>query len=182
MLTRMLDDELNVLPISRGKNIEPLEDDRDADPQATKAAEQLKELKEGLGDTKPAGPLVALTKTTDQARALLTFIDSVAIPSSGSSSSSSPATVVTLTAARGRGKSAALGLAVAGAIAHGYANIFVTSPSPENLKTFFEFLFKGLDALEWEENREGVRERMEEKARRWMEQSAEKRKGKALFN
>ena len=152
----VLDDELNVLPISRGKNIEPLEDGADADPQATKASGQLKELKDSLADSKPAGPLVGLTKTTDQARALLTFIDSVAIPTSSasSSSSSSPATVVTLTAARGRGKSAALGLAVAGAIAHGYANIFVTSPSPENLKTFFEFLFKGLDALEWEENRE----------------------------
>lgn len=50
---------------------------------------------------------------------------------------------VSLTAARGRGKSAALGLAVAAAVAFGYANIFITSPSPENLKTFFEFVFKG---------------------------------------
>lgn len=50
---------------------------------------------------------------------------------------------VSLTASRGRGKSAALGIAVAGAIAFGYSNIFVTSPSPENLKTFFEFVFKG---------------------------------------
>lgn len=50
---------------------------------------------------------------------------------------------VSLTAARGRGKSAALGIAVAAAIAFGYSNIFVTSPSPENLKTFFEFIFKG---------------------------------------
>lgn len=50
---------------------------------------------------------------------------------------------VSLTASRGRGKSAALGLAVAGAIAFGYSNIFVTSPTPENLNTFFQFLFKG---------------------------------------
>jgi hypothetical protein len=34
----------------------------------------------------------------------------------------------------------------AGAIALGYANIFVTAPSPENLRTLFEFVFKGLDA------------------------------------
>jgi N-acetyltransferase 10 len=50
---------------------------------------------------------------------------------------------VSLTAARGRGKSAALGLAMAGAVAFGYSNIFVTSPSPENLTTLFEFVFKG---------------------------------------
>jgi hypothetical protein len=56
---------------------------------------------------------------------------------------------VALTAARGRGKSAALGLAVAGALALGYSNIFVTAPSPENLRTLFEFVFKGLDELEY---------------------------------
>jgi hypothetical protein len=33
-----------------------------------------------------------------------------------------------------------------GAIALGYANIYVTAPSPENLRTLFEFVFKGLDA------------------------------------
>ena len=54
---------------------------------------------------------------------------------------------VALTAARGRGKSAALGLAVAGALGLGYSNIFVTAPSPENLRTLFEFVFKGLDEL-----------------------------------
>ena len=59
---------------------------------------------------------------------------------------------VTLTAGRGRGKSAALGLAIAAALTHGYSNIFVTSPSPENLKTLFDFVFKGMDALGYEEH------------------------------
>ena len=59
---------------------------------------------------------------------------------------------MTLTAARGRGKSAALGVSMAAAIAYGYSNIFITSPSPENLKTVFEFLLKGLDALGYEEH------------------------------
>ena len=59
---------------------------------------------------------------------------------------------VTLTAGRGRGKSAALGIAIAAAISHGYSNIFVTSPSPENLKTLFEFIFKGFDALGYTEH------------------------------
>lgn len=57
-----------------------------------------------------------------------------------------------LTAGRGRGKSAALGLAISGAVAFGYSNIFVTSPTPENLKTLFEFIFKGFDSLGYEEH------------------------------
>ena len=31
-----------------------------------------------------------------------------------------------------------------------YSNLFVTSPSPENLHTLFEFVFKGFDALEYQ--------------------------------
>jgi N-acetyltransferase 10 len=61
-------------------------------------------------------------------------------------------TTASLTAGRGRGKSAAVGLSLAAALSAGYANIFVTSPTPENLKTVFEFLFKGLDALGYEEH------------------------------
>ncbi len=49
-------------------------------------------------------------------------------------------------------QSAALGLAIAGALALGYSNIFVTAPSPENLRTLFEFVFKGLDSLDYKEH------------------------------
>ena len=59
---------------------------------------------------------------------------------------------VSLTAGRGRGKSAALGIALASSIVYGFSNIFVTAPSPENLQTVFEFLFKGLDALNYREH------------------------------
>lgn len=59
---------------------------------------------------------------------------------------------VALTAGRGRGKSAALGMALAGAVAYGYSNIFVTAPTPENLKTVFDFVFKGFDALKYKEH------------------------------
>ena len=128
-----------------------------------KVESDLKELKEGLADTKPVGELVKLAKTIDQVRvsllscrsscltavqaqAILTFVDAIAEKTLSST--------VTLTAARGRGKSAALGLAIAAALAHGYSNIFVTSPSPENLKTVFEFVFKGMDALGYEEHLE----------------------------
>ena len=35
----------------------------------------------------------------------------------------------------------------AGALGLGYSNIFVTAPSPENLRTLFDFVFRGLDEL-----------------------------------
>lgn len=97
-----------------------------------------------MEDVQPAGSLVALSKTVNQAQAILTFIDAISEKTLDST--------VTLTAGRGRGKSAALGIAIAAAISHGYSNIFVTSPSPENLKTLFEFIFKGFDALGYQEH------------------------------
>ena len=136
----VLDDELNVLPISRGKDISPVSDDELPKPQT----KELKELVESLADTKPADALVPLAKTVDQAQAILTFIDAI--------SSKTLSSTVSLTAARGRGKSAALGLSIAAALSFGYSNIFVTSPTPENLKTLFEFIFKGMDALGYEEH------------------------------
>ena len=44
-----------------------------------------------------------------------------------------------------------MGLAVASAIVYGYSNIIVTAPSPENLTTFFEFVVKGFNALQYQE-------------------------------
>jgi N-acetyltransferase 10 len=135
----VVDDELNVLPISGGKHVKLLPP---PDPELegkTPKAKELEEIKESLADSPPVGDLIKLAKTVDQAKALLTFVEAIAEKTLQST--------VTLTAARGRGKSAALGVAVAAAIAHGYSNIFITSPSPENLKTLFEFVFKGFDAL-----------------------------------
>ncbi|CAE7224675.1 unnamed protein product [Rhizoctonia solani] len=139
----VLDDELNVLPISRGKDIEPI-DEAEEKGKGKQIEQELTELKESLADTKPIGELIKLAKTTDQAKALLTFVEAIAEKTLSST--------VALTAARGRGKSAALGMAIAAALAHGYSNIFVTSPSPENLKTLFDFIFKGMDALGYEEH------------------------------
>lgn len=138
----VVDDELNVIPISGARDIKPL-------PPAVEDAEkpQVKELKlfqSEYTDQKPLGPLVAAAKTLDQAKAVVTFVEAIAEKTLRST--------VALTAARGRGKSAALGLAVSAAIAHGYSNIFITSPSPENLRTLFEFIFKGFDVLKLEEH------------------------------
>lgn len=140
----VVDDELNVLPISGGKNVvqlPPPDLDRD---QGSALKQELAEIKDSVADSQLVGSLVTLAKTVDQAKALLTFVEAI--------SEKTLQSTVALTAARGRGKSAALGVAIAAAIAHGYSNIFITSPSPENLKTLFEFVFKGFDALDYQDH------------------------------
>ncbi|CAO1623665.1 unnamed protein product [Parajaminaea phylloscopi] len=141
--TLLLDDELNVLPLSKGKDIQAIDGASSQKAAVSDSARQLEELKDDVGQDAGVAEIVKCCKTLDQARCLLSILDIV--------SSSSLSATVSLTAARGRGKSALLGLAIAVAVAHGYSNIFVTSPSPENLKTLFEFLFKGLSTLGYEE-------------------------------
>ena len=139
-----VDDELNVLPISGGKNVKPLPPLDQESGGKTEARKELDKIKEELVDSPPVGSLIQLARTVDQAKAVLTFVDAI--------SEKTLRSTVTLTAARGRGKSAALGVAIAAAIAHGYSNIFITSPNPENLKTLFEFIFKGFDALNYQDH------------------------------
>ncbi|KAF5689494.1 tRNA(Met) cytidine acetyltransferase [Fusarium circinatum] len=134
----VIDDEMNVLPISGGKGVKKLPPP-DLDNPKTESQIELEAMKEQNEGRQPVGPLISLAKTVDQAKALITFTDAIAEKTLRST--------VTLTAARGRGKSAAMGVAVAAAVAYGYSNIFITSPSPENLKTLFEFVFKGFDEL-----------------------------------
>ena len=144
----VLDDELNILPLSKhSKNLTPLPrhlDEDGGDAFQSPAERELAELKESLKETQPVGALVNLARTRDQAKAILTFVEAI--------SEKSLRSTVALTAARGRGKSAALGFALGAAVAYGYSNIFVTSPSPENLKTVFEFIFKAFDAMHYKEH------------------------------
>lgn len=137
----VVDSNLNVLPISshifqvNSVSVKDVTSETD---------NELKTYVDNLRDTQPVGSLIACCKTLDQAKAVLKFIDAI--------SEKTLRYTVSLTASRGRGKSAALGLAVSAAVAFGYTNIFVTSPSPDNLKTFFEFVFKGFDALGYQEH------------------------------
>ena len=141
----VLDDELNILPISSHirKASANVADALQSRVESQNDAE-LRDLCESLRGTEPAASLMRVAKTADQGKALLTFLDAA--------SEKTLRSTVALTAGRGRGKSAAMGIAIAGALALGYANIFVTAPSPENLKTLFEFIFKGLDALDYKEH------------------------------
>lgn len=140
----VVDDQLSVLPISGARHVKrlPPKDDE----EISSKEQDLKDLKESLADTQPAGSLVSLSKTVNQAEAILRFIDAIAEKTLNST--------VALTAGRGRGKSASLGIAIAAAVAQDYSNIFVTSPSPENLKTLFEFIFKGFDAMGYVEHQD----------------------------
>jgi N-acetyltransferase 10 len=145
----LVDDELNVLPTSSlARSIVPLDPESaragELDAPAAAARRELEALSASLADAQPAGALVSRCRTLDQARACVTFLDAA--------SEKTLRATVALTASRGRGKSAALGLAVAGCLALGYSNIFLTAPSPENLKTLFEFAVRGLDALGWSEH------------------------------
>ncbi|KAG5025461.1 hypothetical protein AAZX31_08G141300 [Glycine max] len=140
----VMDDELNILPISSHiRSITPVPVKEDSD-ELSEAEQDLKNLKEQLNEDFPVGPLIKKCCTLDQGKAVVTFLDVILDKTLRST--------VALLAARGRGKSAALGLSVAGAIAVGYSNIFVTAPSPENLKTLFDFICKGFDALNYKEH------------------------------
>lgn len=140
----VMDDELNILPVSSHmKSITPVPVKEDSEG-LSEADKDLKDLKDQLNDDFPVGPLIKKCRTLDQGKAVITFLDAILDKTLRST--------VALLAARGRGKSAALGLAISGAIAAGYSNIFVTAPSPENLKTLFEFICKGFDMLEYKEH------------------------------
>ncbi|KAH8287026.1 hypothetical protein KR054_000749 [Drosophila jambulina] len=138
----VVNDDLTVLPLSsKTINVTPVNPDG-AGRSPNEAS--LKELKESLMNVQPAGALVNLCKTYDQANAVAQFIEALV--------DKQLKPPMSLTAARGRGKSAALGLSIAAAVAFGYVNVYVTSPHPENLITLFEFVLKGFDALEYQEH------------------------------
>ena len=144
----VLDDELNILPLSKQtlKGLSSLEH-KDISLLNEDGQEnvELQELKKSLTDTPSVGCLVELTKTLDQARAILVFLDLC-------SEKNKSRQTVAMTAARGRGKSAAIGLCLAGAVSFGYSTIAVTAPEPENLVAVFDFFLRGLKVLKYQEH------------------------------
>ena len=147
-----VDDELNLLPITDNmKNMSIQEktiDEEEENIFISKREKELNDLKKTLQTKNPIGPLLSLCKTVDQAKAIMLLIDII--------SEKNPKNTVSLTSGRGRGKSSSMGLAVAGGVVYGYSNIIITAPSPENLKTFFEFLIKGLNVLNYVEHKDYI--------------------------
>ena len=99
-----------------------------------------------MRQTKPIGSLIDKSMTLDQATSVMSLVDVI--------SEKNLNKTVAITAGRGRGKSSALGLSIAGAVAYGYSNIIVTAPTPENLKTLFEFIIIGLKELNYKEHQD----------------------------
>lgn len=116
----------------------------DADVVMDEAPKPLLQEIEG-GSESPLGEIANLAKTLDQQKTVLAFQKLLGSPKKHT---------LTLTAGRGRGKSAALGLSVASALAKGLTQIYVSAPSPENLKTFFQFTKQGLKKLGYKERSE----------------------------
>jgi N-acetyltransferase 10 len=104
------------------------------------------DLVDNLKNIEPLGSLISKTKTFDQAKSFLTFTEAIADRKKWST--------IFLNSPRGRGKSSVMGLAVVSAITYGYSSIFVTAPVPENLNSFFAFLFIGLKTLNYIENKD----------------------------
>jgi N-acetyltransferase 10 len=109
----VLDDELNILPISSNVNFIPSADENrdtllgdDKNVSGVDLDPELLDLQASLADTPNVGSLVSLTVTLDQANAVMSFLDAI--------SERTLRSTVALTAARGRGKSAAIGLCLAG--------------------------------------------------------------------
>ncbi|GKY97362.1 hypothetical protein MPSEU_000694600 [Mayamaea pseudoterrestris] len=147
------DDELNVLPISK-RHAELLSATKIPKAEAgtvivreTPEEQELMQLQESLAETPHVGALVQLTKTLDQAKAVLVFLEACSDTNAGSHN-----TTVAMTAGRGRGKSAAIGLCLAGAVSLGYSTLAVTAPEPENLVAVFDFVRRGLQALKYQEH------------------------------
>lgn len=138
------DDELNILPVSTNINsIIKIDTDTTAAMNITPDTLELQEQKSSLYDTKPIGSQIQICYTLDQAKCLLKCIEII--------SEKSLLSIVTILASRGRGKSAALGISLACSIAYGYSNIFITSPTPENVNTVFTMAIRGLQELEYKE-------------------------------
>lgn len=136
----IVDDKFNILPIcSHMLSIAPV-------PRAdtTQLDPKLLSLRDSVSGREPISSLVALCKTADQAEVVMKFTNQLAKKTSRAT--------ISLIAARGRGKSAALGLSIASAVTYHYSPIYVTSPSPENVQTLFEFAIKGLKAVHMTEN------------------------------
>lgn len=138
-----LDDELSILPFT---NLKFLDASFSLENFQEMTNNLLIELIKNIGPMEPISCLLSKTKTFDQARAFLSFTEAISDKKKWST--------IFLTSNRGRGKSATLGLATASSIAYGYGYVAITAPDPENLHSFFAFLFIGLKSLGYVENQD----------------------------
>ncbi|ELP90547.1 hypothetical protein EIN_019460 [Entamoeba invadens IP1] len=134
----VISDELDVLPIfEHSLKIDKVEG-------KVEIRQELLDIRNSFSQIQYLNEIVKTTVTADQAKCVVKLFDCLKEKTLNST--------ISITAGRGRGKSAALGLTIACSVALGYSNIFVTSPSPENVKTVFEFAVKGLEIFGMKEH------------------------------
>eukprot|EP00917_Polyrhabdina_sp_WS-2016_P024759 GHVP01053487.1.p1 GENE.GHVP01053487.1~~GHVP01053487.1.p1 ORF type:complete len:626 (-),score=104.85 GHVP01053487.1:1198-3048(-) len=146
----LLDDEMNVLPINDNmdritallENSQLKKKDFGYTETQTKELQVYQEQFAGTALQK----LFEICATLDQGKTV-ERLDTIL-------GAKRPNATAVVTAARGRGKSASLGLSLGAAIYHGYSNIFVSSPAPENVKVLFEFAVKALKALNYNQSKD----------------------------
>ena len=122
-----IDDEMNLLNVSELNEQESCESSK----------KDLGGLLEKYSKDKLLSGVLSLSKSLDQAQAVLSIVESVIDHSSQINRAMTP--VIFLTAARGRGKSAALGLSVAASLFSGISQIHITAPSIEALNVIGQF-------------------------------------------
>lgn len=156
----VVDDELNVLPISSHILEMKTSKNKEIDFVGEKSNGFLKsigsnallckktpehiQLEENVKDTE-IGKVISNCITFDQAQTVLKMAEIIIQKNMNA--------IISLTAGRGRGKSAALGLSLACAVSQGFSNIFITAPSAENVLTVFEFIEIGLQSLGYLEHK-----------------------------
>ena len=111
--------------------------------EAGSDAKLKQRLTEEKRENEKVAAIIEKTVTSDQAKTVSKIIETIKDKNLGK--------IIGITAARGRGKSAALGLSLAAALALGYSNLFVTSPSIQNVASLFEFVVVGLTTLGYKE-------------------------------
>ena len=130
------DPELDEIKAALDATIQELEGKIEEASDDAKLKSRLNEEKK---ETEKLSTIIEKAVTSDQAKTVSKIIDTIKSKNLGK--------IIGITAARGRGKSAALGLSLAAALALGYSNLFVTSPSIQNVASLFEFVVVGLNSL-----------------------------------
>ena len=158
-----MDDELNLIQQGQGEKIESdrLKTEKEEITLGRNIAEKNRlDLLTSVENNRVIHGILKLTKTIDQAKVVLFLLDSTVnrnLKMKGQNLSNllletQKSDVIFMSAGRGRGKSAALGLAIAGSLACNCGHVSLAAASPENIKTVFEFIILGLEALGFQKN------------------------------
>ena len=156
-----VDDGLNILPITKGLKTLQAPVPGAFEMRAASLGKKLDDLKLRISNAQPGtlASLCGLTSTYDQGVTFLTLAKCISSQSMVNKKDGLTALsqTVAITSNRGRGKSAALGLAIAFALQNNFKSVCIFAPCLDNLVSLFEFLVRGLRALNYSEHADFTR-------------------------